>query len=67
MTASNPLTNTVSTGADQTYTVSITVTDTTNPRLASIERYSPASQNTDSQTLVYKATFSESVTGVNCI
>ena len=63
--ASNPLTNTVSTGADQTYTVSITVTDTTNPRLASIERYSPASQNTDSQTLVYKATFSESVTGVN--
>ena len=62
--ASNPLTNTVSTGADQTYTVSITVTDTTNPRLASIERYSPASQNTDSQTLVYKATFSESVTGV---
>ena len=63
--ASNPLTNTVSTGADQTYTVSITVTDTTNPRLASIERYSPASQNTDSQSLVYKATFSESVTGVN--
>ena len=62
--ASNPLTNTVSTGADQTYTVSITVTDTTNPRLASIERYSPASQNTDSQSLVYKATFSESVTGV---
>ena len=63
--ASNPLTNTATTGADQTYTVSITVTDTTNPRLASIERYSPASQNTDSQTLVYKATFSESVTGVN--
>ena len=63
--SSNPLTNTATTGADQTYTVSITVTDTANPRLASIERYSPASQNTDSQTLVYKATFSESVTGVN--
>ena len=63
--SSNPLTNTATTGADQTYTVSITVTDTANPRLASIERYSPASQNTDSQSLVYKATFSESVTGVN--
>ena len=63
--SSNPLTNTAPTGADQTYIVSITVTDTANPRLASIERYSPASQNTDSQTLVYKATFSESVTGVN--
>ena len=61
--SSNPLTNTAPTGADQTYIVSITVTDTANPRLASIERYSPASQNTDSQTLVYKATFSESVTG----
>ena len=63
--SSNPLTNTAPTGADQTYIVSITVTDTANPRLASIERYSPASQNTDSQSLVYKATFSESVTGVN--
>ena len=63
-TAGNSMINTAPTGADQTYTVSITVTDTTNPRLASIERYSPASQNTDSQTLVYKATFSESVTGV---
>ena len=62
--ADNPLTNTAATGADQTYTVSITVADTTNPRLASIERYSPTSQNTDSQSLVYKATFSESVTGV---
>ena len=62
--AGNSMINTAPTGADQTYTVSITVTDTANPRLASIERYSPASQNTDSQTLVYKATFSESVTGV---
>ena len=61
--AGNSMINTAPTGADQTYTVSITVTDTANPRLASIERYSPASQNTDSQTLVYKATFSESVTG----
>ena len=62
--ADNPLTNTTATGADQTYTVSTTVADTTNPRLASIERYSPTSQNTDSQSLIYKATFSESVTGV---
>ena len=62
--ASNPLTNTVSTGADETYIVSTTAIDITNPRLASIERSSPASQNTDSQSLIYKATFSESVTGV---
>ena len=62
--ASNPLTNTVSTGADETYIVSTTAIDITNPRLASIERSSPTSQNTDSQSLIYKATFSESVTGV---
>ena len=62
--ARKPLTNTAPTGADQTYTVSTTVADTANPRLASIERYNPTSQNTDSQSLVYKATFSESVTGV---
>ena len=63
-TASNQLINTSTTGADETYTVSTTVTDNTNPRLASIERYNPASQNTDSSSLVYKATFNESVTGV---
>ena len=63
-TANNPLINTATTGADQTYTVSTAVTDNTNPRLASIERYDPASQNTDSPSLVYKATFSENVTGV---
>ena len=62
--ASNPLTNTVSTGADETYIVSTTAIDTTNPRLASIERSSPTSQNTDSQSLIYEVTFSESVTGV---
>ena len=64
-TASNPLTNASTTGADETYTVNTTVTDTTNPRLASIERYNPSSQNTDSSSLVYKATFNESVTGVD--
>ena len=62
--ASNPLTNAAPTGADETYTVSTTVIDGTNPELESIERYNPASQNTDSQTLVYQATFSENVTGV---
>ena len=64
-TASNPLTDTDPTGADQTYTVSITVIDTIYPRLESIERYNPASQNTTSQTLIYMATFSENVTGVD--
>ena len=62
--ASNPLTNAVSTGADETYIVSTTAIDTTNPRLESIERYSPASQNTNNQSLIYEVTFSESVTGV---
>ena len=62
--ASNPLTNTVPAGADETYTVSTAVIDDTAPTLASIQRYTPATENTDSQTLVYKATFSEDVTGV---
>ena len=62
--ASNPLTNTAPAGADETYTVSIEFLDSANPILESIERYNPASQNTDSQTLVYQATFSENVTGV---
>jgi hypothetical protein len=65
--ANNLLNNTTpTTGTDETYTVSTTVIDTTNPRLASIERSSPTSQNTgtDSQSLIYKVTFSESVTGV---
>ena len=63
-TASNPLANTTPTGADETYTVSTTVVSTANPRLESIERYSPTSQNTNAQYLIYKATFSKSVTGV---
>ena len=63
-TASNPLANTAPTGADETYIVSTTVVNTANPRLESIERYSPTSQNTNAQYLIYKATFSKSVTGV---
>ena len=63
-TASNPLTSTTPTGADETYTVSTEVIDDTNPTLESIERHSPASQDTDSQTLVYSVTFSEDVAGV---
>ena len=47
-------------GTDHTYTV-----DTTAPTVTSIERYSPDAENTDSQALVYKVTFSENVTGVN--
>ena len=64
--AANPLTGTTpTTGTDHTYTVNTIPADTTAPTLASIERYSPAAENTDSQTLVYKVTFSENVTGVN--
>ena len=63
--AANPLTDTSPTGADQTYTVSTTPADTTPPTVSSIERHSPADQNTDSQTLVYRVTFSENVTGVD--
>ena len=64
-TANNPLTNTSTTGADQTYTVSTTVVDSPNPTLESIERHQPASQNTNSEVLIYKVTFSKSVTGVD--
>ena len=63
--AENPLTNTSATGADETYTVSTVVADTTAPRLSSIERFNPSSATTSSQTLVYEVTFSEDVTGVN--
>ena len=62
--ADNPLANTTPTGVDETYTVSTTITDTTAPTISSIERYSPSSATTDSQTLTYKVTFSEDVAGV---
>ena len=64
-TASNPLADTAPTGADHTYTVSTIPVDTTFPTVSSIERHDPASENTDSQTLVYRVTFSENVTGVD--
>ena len=60
-TASNPLTNTFPTGADELYAVII---DNTNPTLESIELYNPHTVSRHGQTLVYRATFSESVTGV---
>ena len=64
--AANPLTDTTpTTGTDHTYTVNTVPADATAPTLASIERYNPAAENTDSQTLVYKVTFSENVTGVD--
>ena len=62
-TGNHLLTNIIPTGADQTYTVN-TALDNTAPTLTSIERYNPAAENTDSQTLVYEVTFSEAVTGV---
>ena len=64
-TASNPLTNTAPTGTDHTYTVSTTVTDSTAPTLASIERSDPSGELTPASTLVFEVTFSEDVTGVD--
>ena len=64
-TASNPLADTAPTGADETYTVSTVPADTTPPTVSSIERHDPTSENTGSQTLVYRVTFSENVTGVD--
>ena len=64
-TASNPLTDTAPTGEDETYAVSTQAIDDANPELESIERHSPASQDTNSQTLVYQAAFSENVAGVD--
>jgi subtilisin-like proprotein convertase family protein len=63
-TANNQLIDTAPTGADETYAVSTQAIDDANPELESIERHSPASQDTNSQTLVYSVTFSEDVTGV---
>ena len=63
--ADNLLTNTATTGVDQTYTVNTVPADSTAPTLTSIERYNPAAENTNSQKLVYKVTFSENVTGVD--
>ncbi len=63
--ADNPLTDTATTGVDQTYTVNTVPADTTAPTLSSIERYNPATENTDNQTLTYKVIFSEDVTGVD--
>ena len=54
MNQATQLTGTTPTGADETYTVSTVVTDTAAPRLSSIERYSPSSATTDSQTLIYE-------------
>ena len=64
-TANNHLTNTTPTYADHTYTVSTVPADTTAPTLSSIERYNPVTATTDSQTLIYEVTFSESVTEVD--
>ena len=52
-------------GNDQTYTVSGIVEDGTPPTVLAIERHNPSSVVTDSDTLVYKVTFSEDVIGVD--
>ena len=61
-TATNRLANLTPTGSDQTYTV--TVTDTTPPRVASILRGTPLAQSTTDTTLVFAVTFDEPVTNV---
>ncbi len=63
--SSNPLVDTTSTGVDHTYTVSTIPADTTAPTISSIERFSPSGTTTSSQTLIYRVTFSENVTGVH--
>ena len=62
-TATNRLANLAPTGSDQTYTV--TVTDTTPPRVASILRGTPLAQSTTDTTLVFAVTFDEPVTNVD--
>ena len=73
--------NPVDTGAAQTYTVTYACMDNSNnsavpvtrtvivtdsaPTVASITRYDPAEQTTDSDTLQFNVTFSEAVTGVD--
>ena len=60
-----PLTNTVPTEDDQTYTVGTAVTDSTAPTLASIARSDPSGGLTSESTLVFEVTFSEAVQNVD--
>ena len=63
--ASNLLTEKIpTTGTDDTYVVT-GIINTMPPTVSSIERHNPTAQNTNSQTLTYKVTFSEDVTGVD--
>ena len=52
-------------GNDHTYAVSNTVADAMPPAVLSIERHNPSGAITNSDTLVYKVTFSEDVIGVD--
>ena len=63
--ANNQLSSPTPTGADHTYTVSATVTDSTAPTLASIERSDPSGELTPASTLVFEVTFSEAVQNVD--
>ena len=51
-------------GTDETYVVT-GITDIIPPVISSIERSNPTAQNTNRQSLTYKVTFSEAVTGVD--
>ncbi len=64
-TPGNPLSSPTPTGADHTYTVSATVTDSTAPTLASIERSDPSGELTPASTLVFEVTFSEAAQNVD--
>ena len=57
--------NTVATQASSTYTAPVTVTDTTAPRVTSIERQDATSAPTNADSLTWRVTFSEAVTNVD--
>ena len=57
--AGNTLASTTPTGTNQTYTL-----DNSSPTVTSIARQTPSTETTDADTLVYRVTFSESVSNV---
>ena len=58
---SNPLTNTTPTGTNE----NSYVLDNTAPRVTSIERQDPTTENTDADSLTWRVTFSESMVNVD--
>ncbi len=61
--AGNALTNTTPTGTNESYTLN-NVVDTVAPTVASIARQTPSGETTNSDSLIYRVTFSESVANV---